>query len=443
MELKLKEDALLYHSSSPKGKIALRPTKPMKTQKDLSLAYTPGVAAPCLEIKERPDAVWDYTSRGNMVAVISDGTAVLGLGDIGPEAGRPVMEGKAVLFKRFADVDAFPIVLKDVKKDGQPDVQKIIDVVKCLEPSFGGVNLEDIKAPECFDIEQTLKKECGIPIFHDDQHGTAIITLAALLNALEMSGKSISKVKVVFNGAGAAALATAEYYVSAGVKLENITMCDSKGVIYKGREGVNKYKAPFAHETKNRILADALKGVDIFVGLSVGNTVTKDMVRSMAHKPIVIAMANPDPEILPNDAYEAGAFIVATGRSDYPNQVNNVLGFPGIFRGALDVRASQISEGMKRGASRALAELAKEEIPPSINAMLKAAYPNDAKEGIFDGKNPLKAMYVIPKPLDPRVVPRVAKYVAEAAMKEGIARVKLDLSDYEENVRARIEASHK
>jgi len=437
MDPKLREDALRYHKSPP-GKIALKPTKPVKTQVDLSLAYTPGVAAPCLEIKDKPDTVWDYTARGNMVAVVSDGTAVLGLGDIGPEAGLPVMEGKAVLFKRFADVDSFPIVLSHVKKDGQPDVDKIVQVVQALEPTFGGINLEDIKAPQCFEIESQLKKLMGIPVFHDDQHGTAIITLAGLFNALEMSGKKLEKVKVVFNGAGAAALATANYYVSAGVKRGNITMCDSKGAIYKGRGDINKYKEPFAKETNARTLVDAMKGADIFVGLSIGNIVTKDMVKSMADKAIVIAMANPDPEILPKDALDAGAFIVATGRSDFPNQANNVLGFPGIFRGALDVRASQITEGMKRGASRALAELAKEKIPEDIKKLLAEAYPQDYKNGVFEGENPLKRTYIIPKPLDPRVVPRVARYVAEAAMKEGVARVKVDLQGYEERVRARI-----
>ena len=282
----------------------------------------------------------------------------------------------------------------------------------------------------------------GIPVFHDDQHGTAIITLAGLLNGMEMAGKSLDDVKVVFNGAGAAAIATAKFYVSAGARKENITICDSKGVIYKGRDGVNKYKAEFARDTEARTLADAMVGADIFVGLSVGNVVSKEMVQSMADKSIVIAMANPYPEILPADALEAGAYIVATGRSDFPNQVNNVLGFPGIFRGALDVRASDISEGMKQGASRALAELAKERVPDDIKEFLSKAYPEGAALGIFDGENPLKESYIIPKPLDPRVVPRVAKYVAEAAMNEGLARVKINLSDYEEKVTARIYGSH-
>jgi len=441
MDPKLKEDALEYHRK-PAGKIAIAPTKRMQNQKDLSLAYTPGVAAPCLEIKDNPDDVWEYTARGNMVAVVSDGTAVLGLGDIGPEAGLPVMEGKGVLFKRFADVDAFPLVLKDVKKDGQPDIDKICEITAALEPSFGGINLEDIKAPQCFEIEQRLKKEMGIPVFHDDQHGTAIITLAGLLNGLEMAKKKIDEVKITFNGAGASALATARYYVSAGVKRENITVCDSKGVIYNGRESVNKYKEEFSKDTDARTLEDAVMGADIFVGLSVGNVLTKEMVQSMADKSIVIAMANPYPEILPQDALDAGAFILATGRSDFPNQINNVLGFPGIFRGALDVRAKDISEGMKQGASRALAEIAKEKVPDDVKGFLEVAYPDGAKISMFDGENPLKANYIIPKPLDPRVVPRVAKYVAQAAMEEGLAQVEIDLSDYEKQVAARVNGSH-
>ncbi len=433
----LKQTALEYHKNPP-GKIALAPTKSVKTQKDLSLAYTPGVAEPCIEIHKDAGNVWEYTARGNLVAVVSDGSAVLGLGDIGPEAGMPVMEGKAVLFKRFAGIDAFPLVLGGLKKNGQPDIDRIVDVVKALEPTFGGINLEDIKAPECFEIEARLKKEMAIPVFHDDQHGTAIITLAALMNGIEMAGKSISDIKVVFNGAGAAALASAEYYVSAGVRRENITICDSKGVVQSERKDLNAYKSKFAHETADRTLSDAIRGADVFVGLSVAGAVSKGMVRSMNPNAIVIAMANPVPEIMPQDAKDAGAFIVASGRSDFPNQVNNVLGFPGIFRGALDVRATAISEGMKRAASKALAELAHEEVPDYIKHKLAEAYPNDAKSGIFEGDDPLKETYILPKPLDPRVVPRVAAYVAKAAMDEGLARLKISMKRYEEGVAARV-----
>lgn len=439
MDQKLKDEALEYHRN-PAGKIALCPTKPLDTQKHLSLAYTPGVAAPCLEIKEDVERVWEYTARGNMVAVVSDGTAVLGLGNIGPEAGLPVMEGKSVLFKKFADVDTFPIVLQHVKKDGQPDIDKIVEVVKAIEPSFGGVNLEDIKAPQCFDIERRLKKETKIPIFHDDQHGTAIISLAGLLNSLELLRKDIDKVKVVFNGAGASALATARYYVSVGMARQNITMCDSKGVIHSGREDLNEHKKEFAKETSARTLSDALVGADIFVGLSVGGVLTQEMIKKMADDPMVVAMANPYPEIMPEDAKAAGAKIIATGRSDYPNQINNVLGFPGIFRGAIDVRATDITEDMKRAASEALASLVKEPMPSGVRTYLEVAYPNAAATGMFDGDNPLSYDYIIPKPLDPRVVPRVARFVAHAAIETGVARSKIvDFDAYEASVAKRID----
>ena len=359
-----KQEALTYHSSGRPGKIEVVATKPCLTQRDLSLAYTPGVAQPCLEIKNNADRAFDYTARGNLVAVISNGSAVLGLGDIGALAGKPVMEGKGVLFKRFADIDVF-----DIELDTH-DPQEIIRAVQMLEPTFGGINLEDIRAPECFEIEETLMKTLSIPVFHDDQHGTAIISGAALLNALEIAGKRIEDVRVVFSGAGAAGIACAKYYQALGVKAENLILCDSRGVVYAGRtDGMNPYKAEFARETHLRSLADALVDADVFAGLSGPNLVTKDMVRSMAKDPIVFAMANPDPEITYPEAVAARSdVIMATGRSDYPNQVNNVLGFPFIFRGALDVRASAINMEMKLAATRALAELAKEDVPESVAA---------------------------------------------------------------------------
>jgi len=421
--------------------MAIRATKNMENQSDLSLAYTPGVAAPCLEIKRDKNLVWEYTSRGNMVAVVSDGSAVLGLGDIGPHAGIPVMEGKCVLFKKFADVDAFPLCLDDVRSDdGKTNSAKVIKTVKRIAPVFGGINLEDIAAPACFEIEAELKKNLEIPVFHDDQHGTAIITLAALMNSLMLVSKHINDAKVVFNGAGAAGIACANFYVSAGVRKQNLVLCDSHGVVYKGRkEGMNPYKEALASDTKARTLAEAMKGADVFVGVSVANCVTKEMVKSMAETPIIFGMANPVPEISYPDALEAGAFVAGTGRSDFPNQVNNVLGFPGIFRGALDTRAKQINEQMKIAASEALAEVAKEKIPADVLEFMKNAYPADFKSGVFEGDMPLKRTYVIPKPLDPRVVPRVARKVAEAAMRSGVAQVWVaDLADYEQQVAMRI-----
>lgn len=438
----LKKLALEYHTRGQPGKIALKITKPLRNQLDLSLAYTPGVAEPCKLIAENRDDIYKYTNKGNMVAVVSDGTSVLGLGDIGPEAGSPVVEGKAVLFKGFGGVDAWPICLSNVRNEkGKTDVKKVVETIKRLEPSFGGINLEDIGAPACFAIEEQLKKEMNIPVFHDDQHGTAIITLAALINAVKLAGKKIEDLKVVFSGAGAAGIACAKFYISGGVKKENMIMCDTKGVIYKGRkERMNPYKEFFAVNTSARTLADAMKGADVFCGVSTANCVTKEMVKSMADKPIMFAMANPVPEIMPADAYEAGAFIVGTGRSDFPNQVNNVLGFPGIFRGALDVWATDINEEMKLGAAKALVEIPKEPVPAEV----KKAYGEDAKAGILDGKIPLNPKYVIPKPFDARVVPRVARYVAEAAMKTGVARRKIDdPMAYEREVAERIRKQHK
>ncbi len=415
--------ALDYHSQGRSGKIEITPTKPCLTARDLSLAYSPGVAAPCLEIAKNPDDVYKYTAKGNLVAVLSNGTAVLGLGDIGALASKPVMEGKGVLFKRFADIDVFDIEI------GSKTVDEIVAVVKALEPTFGGVNLEDIKAPECFEIEKRLQEICDIPIFHDDQHGTAIIGGAAFLNACEITGRDLSKTTVVVSGAGAAAIATALFFLELGVKKENVIMCDSKGVIYKGRtEGMNKYKDFFANDTKSRTLADAMKDADCFVGCSAKGLVSKDMVRSMAKDPIIFAMANPDPEITPEEVAEVRSdAIMATGRSDYPNQVNNVLGFPFIFRGALDVRARKINEQMKKAAAMALAGLAKEEVPDDV----KRAYGN---ENFSFGRN-----YLIPKPFDKRVLTRVAPAVAKAAIESGVARINIeDFNAYAKSLQERL-----
>jgi malate dehydrogenase (oxaloacetate-decarboxylating)(NADP+) len=421
-----KQQALDYHSSPRPGKIEIAPTKPCRTQRDLSLAYTPGVAEPCLAIEKNPHDAFNYTGRGNLVAVVTNGTAVLGLGDIGALAGKPVMEGKAVLFKRFADVNVFDIEINT------HDPDEIIKVCQLLELTFGGINLEDIKAPECFYIEETLRKTMKIPVFHDDQHGTAIITGAALLNALEVAGKDIAKVRAVFNGAGAAGVATAEHYVRLGVKHENIIFCDTKGVLFKGRtDGMNKYKERFAQPTDRRTLADAMEGADVFVGLSVKGAVTQDMVRSMAPNPIVFAMANPDPEITYEEAKACRSdIIMATGRSDYPNQVNNVLGFPFIFRGALDVRATAINEEMKLAATRALAALAKEDVPDSVCR----AY---GVERLSFGRE-----YLIPTLFDPRVLVWEASAVAEAAMRSGVAQEPVDLAAYREQLERRLGKAH-
>ncbi len=400
-------NALKYHQFPRPGKTEVIPTTECVTQEDLSLAYTPGVAEPCLEIEKDPEAGWLYTNRSNLVAVVSNGTAVLGLGNIGPLAGKPVMEGKGVLFKRFADVDVFDIEL------ACNDAEKLIDAVAMMEPTFGGINLEDIKAPECFEIEKELKSRLSIPVFHDDQHGTAIISGAALLNALDFADKKIENIRVVVNGAGAAGIACSDFYVDLGVKKENIILCDTRGVVYKGREGgMNPYKERYAVETNARTLADALEGADCFLGLSVGGAMTGPMLTSMATNPIVFAMANPDPEILPEDAQEVRSdVIMATGRSDYPNQVNNVLGFPFIFRGALDVRASDVNSAMKVAAARSLAALAHEEVPSYV----LEAYGLDS---LAFGKD-----YLIPKPFDRRVYYEVSSAVAEAAAESGVARI--------------------
>ncbi|WML59484.1 malic enzyme-like NAD(P)-binding protein [Neobacillus sp. PS2-9] len=398
----LREEALHMHRIN-KGKLESKSKVPVRNAHDLSLAYSPGVAEPCKDIYEKPEMVYEYTMKGNMVAVVSDGTAVLGLGNIGPEAALPVMEGKAVLFKSFAGVDAFPICLNTT------DVDKIVETVKLLEPTFGGVNLEDIAAPNCFVIEERLKKEANIPIFHDDQHGTAIVTVAGLVNALKLVGKKMTEIKVVANGAGAAGIAIIKLLYSYGVR--DIIMCDTKGAIYEGRpQGMNVVKAEVAKYTNrdslSGSLADVIKGADVFIGVSVAGALTKDMVASMNNDSIIFAMANPVPEIMPDEAKEAGAKVVGTGRSDFPNQVNNVLAFPGIFRGALDVRATHINEKMKVAAVEAIANLINED--------------------------ELNADYVIPAPFDPRVAPDVAAAVAKAAMETGVARLKVDPEDVKE-----------
>ncbi len=401
-----REEALDYHARGRKGKVEVVPTKPCRTQEDLSLAYSPGVAEPCLAIQKDPESVYEYTAKGNLVAVISNGTAVLGLGNIGPLAAKPVMEGKGILFKRFADIDVF-----DIEVDAE-DPKAFVEAVARIAPTFGGINLEDVKAPECFWIEEELKKRLKIPVFHDDQHGTAIISAAALLNALEIVGKKIGEVKVVFVGAGASAIACAKLYLSYGVKKENLRMVDTSGVIYEGRtHDMNPYKAAFAVETKERTLTDALVGADVLVGLSTKGVVTGEMLEKMARDPIVFALANPEPEITPEEAKAARPDVVmATGRSDYPNQVNNVLGFPFIFRGALDVAATEINEAMKKAAAQALAALAKMDVPDSVSK----AYGGQTFRFGRD--------YLIPKPFDFRVLLWVAPAVAEAAMASGVAR---------------------
>ncbi len=417
-----REDALDYHSSGRPGKIAVVPTKPLNNQRDLALAYSPGVALPCLEIEANPEDAYKYTAKGNLVAVVTNGTAVLGLGNIGALAGKPVMEGKGNLFKQFADLDVFDLEV------GSEDPDDVIRFCQLLEPTVGGINLEDIRAPDCFYIEETLRKTMKIPVFHDDQHGTAIISGAALLNALTIVGKKIEKIRVVFSGAGAAAISTAEHYVRLGVPRENILLTDRQGVIYEGRPGeLDPYKAKFAAKTKARTIADALNGADVFVGLSVAGAITGEMVAKMAKKPIVFALANPEPEILPDQvrAVRSDA-IIATGRSDYPNQVNNVLGFPFIFRGALDARATQVNEEMKMAATRALAALAKEDVPESVSRLY-------GLRSVKFGPD-----YLIPFPFDPRVLLWVAPAVAWAAVASGVAKEMIDLENYREQLEARL-----
>ena len=417
-----REDALNYHSQGRPGKIAVVPTKPLTNQRDLALAYSPGVAEPCFEIQKNPEEAYKYTAKGNLVAVVSNGTAVLGLGNIGALAGKPVMEGKANLFKQFADLDVFDLEV------GSENPDDVIRFCQLLEPTVGGINLEDIRAPDCFYIEEKLRETLRIPVFHDDQHGTAIISGAALLNALEIAKKDIADIHVAFSGAGAAAIATAEHYVRLGVKRENILLSDTKGVIYAGRPGtVDRYKAKFAHDTKARTLTDAMKGADVFVGLSVKGAVTSEMIAGMAKRPIVFALANPDPEILPDEVRAARPdAIIATGRSDYPNQVNNVLGFPFIFRGALDARAKEVNEAMKMAATRALAALAREDVPESVSRLY------GLKSVAFG------AEYLIPFAFDPRVLLWVAPAVAWAAVASGATGEFIDVETYRDQLEARL-----
>ena len=420
----LGKESLAMHASGRPGKISIAATKPLATQHDLSLAYSPGVAAPCLKIAEDADAAYDYTAKGNMVAVISNGSAVLGLGNLGAVASKPVMEGKCVLFKRFADIDAV-----DLEVD-TGDVDEFVNCVRFLGPSFGGINLEDIKAPECFIIEERLRQILDIPVFHDDQHGTAVIAAAGLLNALDLTGRELDNVRIVVNGAGAAAIACMEIVKAMGVPNDQVTLCDTKGVIYSGRkEGMNQWKSAHAIDTDDRTLTDAMKGADVFFGLSIGGIVTKEMVKSMADKPIIFALANPDPEITPEDARAARPdAIIATGRSDYPNQINNVLGFPYIFRGALDVRASSINNEMKIAAAEALAALAREDVPDEVNAVYSG-------QSLRYGPD-----YLIPTPFDPRLISAVPLAVAQAAIKSGVARKEInDWENYRRSLSARLD----
>ena len=424
MKKSLKQDALNFHASGRPGKLEITPTKPLTTQRDLSLAYSPGVAEPCLAIEASPDKAYDYTAKGNLVAVISNGTAVLGLGNIGAGASKPVMEGKAVLFKKFADIDGV-----DLELDTE-DVDRFVEAVSLLGPSFGGINLEDIKSPECFIIEQRLREMMDIPVFHDDQHGTAIIAAAGLINALHLTGRDIRDITVVSNGAGAASIACVELIKAMGVKHENVIICDRAGVVWQGREeGMNQWKSAHAVNTEARTLTDALKGADVFLGLSAAKAMTPEMIKSMADRPIVFAMANPEPEIMPDVAKKARPdAIIATGRSDYPNQVNNVLGFPYIFRGALDVRATAINEEMKIAAANAIAMLAREDVPDEVNN----AY---AGESLRYGED-----YIIPAPFDPRLISAVSSAVAEAAMASGVARKPIDdLEGYKRDLSARLD----
>ena len=424
MKKSLKQDALEFHASGRPGKLEINPTKPLTTQRDLSLAYSPGVAEPCLAIEADPDKAYDYTAKGNVVAVISNGTAVLGLGNIGAAASKPVMEGKAVLFKKFADIDGI-----DLELDAE-DVDRFVDAVSLLGPSFGGINLEDIKSPECFIIEQKLREKMDIPVFHDDQHGTAIIAAAGLINALHLTDRQMSDIKVVSNGAGAASIACVELIKAMGVKHENVILCDREGVIYQGREtGMNQWKSAHAVRTDARTLTEALEGADVFMGLSVANALSKDMLATMAPRPIIFAMANPDPEIMPDEAKSVRPdAIIATGRSDFPNQVNNVLGFPYIFRGALDVRASAINDEMKIAAAHAIAYLAREDVPDEVNSAYQGAHLKYGED------------YIIPAPFDPRLISAVSSAVAEAAMKTGVARRPIkDMDSYRRDLSARLD----
>ncbi len=426
MDNLFRKDAFNYHAQGRPGKLEVIPTKPYSTQRDLSLAYTPGVAEPCLAIKDNPDDVFKYTAKGNLVAVISNGTAVLGLGDIGAEAGKPVMEGKGLLFKVFADIDVFDIEVKE------KNVDKLVETIIAIAPTFGGINLEDIKAPECFEVEERVKAALDIPVMHDDQHGTAIITSAGLLNALEINGKKIEEIKIVVNGAGASAVSCTKLYIKSGVKPENIVMLDSKGVIHKDRTDLNEIKKQFVTDRPVRTLEEALDGADMFLGLSVAGALKKEWLKKMAPNPIVFALANPVPEILPEDALTVrDDIIMATGRSDYPNQINNVLGFPFIFRGALDVKATAINDEMKLAASVALAELAKLPVPEEVNIAFQTTNLKFGRD------------YIIPKPTDPRLIEHVAPAVAKAAIDSGVSRKPVeDWARYKEELRKRLGISN-
>ncbi|MBI5754059.1 NAD-dependent malic enzyme [Candidatus Peregrinibacteria bacterium] len=455
---------LPYHAARPAGKIQITPSKPLNNKRDLSLAYTPGVAAVCKAIAANPPDVWKYTNRGNTVAVISDGTAVLGLGNIGPEAGIPVMEGKAVLFKKFADIDAYPLCLSFKHlTDPRERMEAFITAVRVLEPNLCGINLEDIKAPECFELSARLDEMMDIAVFHDDQYGTAIVMCAGLVGALKVVGKNFADVKIVMNGAGAAGIACAKLLLTFGAKKERIFVCDTKGLIVEGRTDLNEQKKEFAQKFKNLgqiqasqsltgetnsskttssipQLTDVIEGADVFIGVSAAGTLKPEMVKKMNKDAIIFAMANPIPEIMPEEAMRAGARIVATGRSDFSNQVNNVLGYPGIFRGVLDTRASTVNLEMKMAAVQAIASLVNEPLSGFVKELMEGAYPEEAAAGLFGEKYGLSEVYVLPKIFDLRVVPRVARRVAEAAMKTGVARVKIDdLDAYEKSVMERVE----
>lgn len=434
---------LPYHSQYPAGKLQITPSKPLNNKRDLSLAYTPGVGAVCKEIAANPLDVWKYTNRGNTVAVISDGTAILGLGNIGPEAGIPVMEGKAVLFKKFADIDAYPLCLSFKHlTDPRERMEAFITAVRVLEPNLCGINLEDIKAPECFELSARLDEMIDIAVFHDDQYGTAIVMCAGLINALKVVGKKFAEVKIVMNGAGAAGIACAKLLLTFGAKKENIFVCDTKGLIVESRTDLNEQKKEFAQSVTGETipqLSDVIEGADVFIGVSVAGCLKPEMVSKMNKDSIIFAMANPIPEIMPEEAMRAGARIVATGRSDFANQVNNVLGYPGIFRGVLDTRASTVNLEMKIAAVQAIASLVNEPVDGFVKDLMEGAYPDEAATGLFGEKYGLSDVYVLPKIFDLRVVPRVARMVAEAAMKTGVARVKIeDLDKYEKSVMERV-----
>lgn len=437
MPQNLRKDSFEYHSSFPHGKLKISPSKPVKTQKDLTLAYTPGVAEPCIEISKDKEKVFSYTNRGNSVAIITDGTAVLGLGKIGPLAALPVMEGKSVLFKKFADIDAYPICLNIENESYEDYLEHFVSTVKAMEPSFGGINLEDIAAPACFELQEKLSGEMGIPIFHDDQKGTAIVMTAALTNALKLAGKKFENIKIVMSGAGAAGIAIAKLLLEYKVSKKQIFICDSKGLVVNSRNDINDEKRNFAQNEKEMGLKEALKNADVFIGVSVEGALKPEMIKNMKKSPIIFAAANPNPEIMPKDAFASGAYIVATGRSDFPNQINNSLGFPGIFRGTLDVRAKTINMEMQIAASKAIAELVCEPASGKILKILKKAYPKEAK--MLSAKSPLNKSYIVPKQFDLRVVPRVARMVAKAAMESHVAQVKIaDLDAYEKSVFERI-----